>query len=191
MTNIQKWNELGEQFQNKLTRCIEQHKIIIPQKVYEVTPMGIIRVREITGYTYKQIYYAGKRPSREKIEELRKLVDTIEFVCDQIMMRYTTVYIKHSVSGAFTFKDLHENKNLFVNKTDAEICAEVRQEKHEKEIKMLENGHFRCNYCMKVVPNEDEVLRTIINIKMYGRNGRQFSYCSGQCGVHDQMAHEG
>ena len=55
----------------------------------------------------------------------------------------------------------------------------------------LEAGEIRCKYCRKPVLEKEAVERNIINFRMYGRGGRTFKYCSDQCGLHDQFAHEG
>lgn len=52
-------------------------------------------------------------------------------------------------------------------------------------------GHKACAYCRKQTPVEDMVERTIISFATYGRNGKKNLYCSSECGLNDQMAHEG
>lgn len=94
-------------------------------------------------------------------------------------------------STADTLKEINKSNKLFFDKEKAEDRAkELLKSAQEREEK-LANGYISCAYCNKLVEKKNVYRDKVINIKMYGRNGKYFDYCSPKCASYNQMAHEG
>jgi hypothetical protein len=97
---------------------------------------------------------------------------------------------------------LEMKRKYFISKEDAAKKSLELTEIKRKEEELLNNGHIRCAYCGKVVPAKESVNYVLIfqnsRPDPFSRTGwKKFvdrktnKYCSEECGVHDQMAHEG
>jgi len=191
MTNKQKWDILMARLEEKDRTFISKEVPLPPKVIYRVATRGQLEemIVEKVGYRHlHNAWYSGKRPTNQEIERLASYIETVELKTDEILFYWRT----GNMSGAESVKSLREYANLTTSKEAAEAMAKENKEKADREDALLATGdYFRCKYCWKVTPKKDAVRCTIHNIKMYGRGGRQFDYCSGQCGLHDQCAHEG
>jgi len=193
-TNLEKFNYWKEVYNDRLKEFIQSEKISKPEYFYRLYPSGKIETLRVlsVGYSQRATYFCGKIPSRKEIEELKDFCQHTPLARDMIMFRYESVGGKYHVSGALKSLDLDKYKETyFTDKPTAESKAKelVGIRKHEEEL--LKNGHVRCAYCRKIVPEAEVVVKEIINFKMYGSSGKKNKYCSSQCGHHDQCAHEG
>jgi hypothetical protein len=197
-TNLEKWNHYKEIINKRIEDFVNSvfgdEK---PKEYYRVSTAVETRTVTSFGYDFEKernaLYFSGKRPSNEKINAIKDLAERdINFEKDKIFLHWESFDGKWKSSSADLYSKILPESGLFFDRVEAERVALERKVKRDRDNSLLDAGtHFRCGYCGKVTPKNEEVLRTIINFKMYGYAGKQKRYCSGQCGFHDQCAHEG
>jgi len=154
----------------------------------------IAREHIVTKYTcnHPGIYADGV--TRKELDEFIEKALSWEPSVDDIRVHYEyfSTYKDGSrsrVSGAYSL-DKFDKEQFALNEDDlSEELERLRDTYLPKE------GHINCSYCGKAVPENEAVDYTII---YQGWNGykktvmrKTNKYCPGNCGVHDQMAHEG
>lgn len=209
-TNLDKWNYYYDFVKNKEKKFVD--KIIkeefdeCPKFLYTYNLLDFeVKELKIKDIYYRdnsrKLYFFTKKPTREDIKRLKEYIEKDEDLNKKnILIEFEEKFKKYNVSSAIKLSEL--NNKIFLDKNDAEKEAIKLKNKKEHEENLLNHGHIRCTYCSKIVPEEKSINYTIIfqNSKPdpFSKSGyKRFvdkktnKYCSGRCGAHDQMAHEG
>ena len=198
-TNLEKWNYYKKIIESKTKEFINnQIGSDIPEMIYHIYPSGkIIKcVVEKVDYVYQhnKIYFPfwNKRPSKKDIDKIKEYSEmNIDYDKDFICFSYKEEpHDGYYLSGEYKIKDLRENKYLTTSEQRSKEISKELIEKKQKEEELLNNGHIKCTYCGKIVPEELSVNYKGI-ARQYKNMEKTSKYCSKLCGVHDQMAHEG
>lgn len=137
--------------------------------------------------------------TKKDLEQLNQFITNFDNIEKKIYFHYKYSIGESSLKygSAETVDTINDSKVLSFNKEDLiEIQAELNRKYAPKE------GYKPCAYCRVQTPEDELVPYTIIfqNSKSdpFSRSGyRKFvdektnMYCTSQCGVHDQWAHEG
>lgn len=201
-TNLEKWNYYLANIKQIEQDFIDSNIPKLPEYVYEVYPSGKMRNLNVVKTSYSsRLYFSGKKPTKIDVSKIKDHFDNPpQLTMDKILIHWECKDNGMKSSSAIKYPDL-ETK-YFTNKADAEIKSNELKAITAREEEMLSNGHIRCSYCSKVVPEKESVPYTIIfqnsRPDPFSRSGyKRFvdkkvnKYCSKTCGVHDQMAHEG
>lgn len=200
-TNLEKWNHYMGLINAKEQEFINSNIKDVPTCIYEVYASGKLRTLNVTGIRYRNELYGGTNPSREDVAKIKGYFENMpDMTIDKVSVNWECTDQGYKSSSAVIFLDMKEK--YFVSKDDANKKASELIEIKRKEEELLNNGHIRCAYCSKVVPEKEAVNYEIIfqnsRPDPFSRTGwKKFvdrktnKYCSKQCGVHDQMAHEG
>lgn len=203
-TNLGKWNHYLSKIKETEKEFIDSIIKEYPNKLYEVSSNGEIIEKNVTEICYNsRLFYTGEKPTRKDVYMIKDYYENMpELTIDKILI--CTEYIDHVysyiTSSAVSYNRL--NDKFFISKKDAEIKSKELLNIKNKEEELLNNGHIRCTYCKKIVPEKDAVDYKIIfqnsRPDPFSRTGyKRFvdnkinKYCSKTCGLHDQMAHEG
>jgi hypothetical protein len=199
-TNLEKWNYYHAIVKQREEDYIKKNVDEIPEYVYSIYPTGKIRKLQITYISYSnRLYFSGKKPTRDDVKKINDYVtNNAQMTLDKVHVGWKSVGDKYNSSSAFKYTE----RDQYLTLEEVKIKSREAIEKKENEERLLENGHIRCAYCNKVVPEKDSISHTIIfqNSRQdpYSRTGwKKFvdrktnKYCSGKCGGNDQMAHEG
>ena len=200
-TNLEKWNYYMSLINNKEQEFINSNIKDIPTCIYEVYPSGKLRTLNVTGVRYRNELYGGAKPSREDVAKIKAYYENMpELIIEKVSVNWECIDQRYKSSSAVRYLEMKEK--YFTSKEDADKKAFELTEIKRKEEELLNNGHIRCAYCGKVVPEKEAVNYEIIfqnsRPDPFSRTGwKKFvdrktnKYCSKQCGGHDQMAHEG
>lgn len=200
-TNLEKWNYYMGLINAKEQEFINSNIKDIPTCIYEVYQSGKLRTLNVTGVRYRNELYGGNKPSREDVAKIKSYFENMpDMTIEKVSINWECTDQGYKSSGAVRYLEMKEK--YFTSKDDADKKASELTEIKRKEEELLNNGHIRCTYCGKVVPEKESVNYEIIfqnsRPDPFSRTGwKKFvdrktnKYCSKQCGAHDQMAHEG
>jgi len=200
-TNLDKWDYhldiLNARTESFIKEAFQDDPA--PETLYEVTPIGTVKVYTVTDINYRfprndgiRPYFYGKKPTREEVQRIATAaIEEIDFNKANIVLGYEYEWGSgnKAISG-ISMERLLESSCVFTDQSKAGVCAAEKRLKKEKEQYLLANGHIKCTYCGKVVPESEAVNYTVI-ARQYTNMRKTSKYCSRQCGAHDQMAHEG
>ena len=199
-TNLEKWNYYLSIIEKREEEYIKNNVDKMPEYIYSIYPTGKIRKLQITYISYSnRLYFSGKKPTRDDIKKINDyVINNSPMTLDKVHVGWKSIGEKYNSSSAFKYTE----RDQYLSKQEVEIKSKEAIKKKEDEEILLNNGHIRCAYCNKVVPENDSISHTIIfqNSRQdpYSRTGwKKFvdkktnKYCSGKCGGNDQMAHEG
>ena len=201
-TNLEKWNHYREIIRVKDQKFVEANITIKPKILYDVYQRsGEIKELKVTEIRYSRyVHYNGKKPTKIEVTEIKELSES-DLIHDikNIHIGLESNSDKYKSTSATKYVEMNKH---YLSLEDAENIASVIKIKIGRDRIKLENGHIRCTYCQKIVPESESVKYEIIfqNSKpdFFSKSGyKRFVdrktniYCSNQCGVHDQMAHEG
>lgn len=167
-----------------------------PDVFYEVTPNGTLKQNSVTGVACSHIrkipyVQSNKKPTKIQVAELIEYVENVSYDPSMILIHWERQESGWKSTSAVKFTEL-DSSSRFVDYEAAKRVADERRELFESNKAKIEAGtHVKCSYCPKLVPIEEAVDYKIISYASYGPQGRVNKYCSRQCGIHDQMAHEG
>lgn len=199
--NLEKWNYYMSLINTKEQEFINSNINDIPTCIYEVYQSGKIRTLNVTGVRYRNELYGGTKPSREDVANIKNYYENMpDLTIEKVSINLECIDQGYKSSSAVRYLEMKEK--YFTSKEDADKKAFELTEIKRKEEELLNNGHIRCTYCRKVVPQKEAVNYEIIfqnsRLDPFTRTGwKKFvdrktnKYCSKQCGIHDQMAHEG
>lgn len=200
-TNLEKWNYYMGLINAKEQEFINSNIKDIPTCIYEVYQSGKLRTLNVTGVRYRNELYGGNKPSREDVAKIKSYFENMpDMTIEKVSINWECTDQGYKSSGAVRYLEMKEK--YFTSKDDADKKASELTEIKRKEEELLNNGHIRCTYCGKVVPEKESVNYEIIfqnsRPDPFSRTGwkkfvdrKTYKYCSKQCGAHDQMAHEG
>lgn len=200
-TNLEKWNYYMGLINAKEQEFINSNIKDIPTCIYEVYQSGKLRTLNVTGVHYRNELYGGNKPSREDVAKIKSYFENMpDMTIEKVSINWECTDQGYKSSGAVRYLEMKEK--YFTSKDDADKKASELTEIKRKEEELLNNGHIRCTYCGKVVPEKESVNYEIIfqnsRPDPFSRTGwkkfvdrKTYKYCSKQCGAHDQMAHEG
>jgi hypothetical protein len=200
-TNLEKWNYYMSLINNKEQEFINSNIKDIPTCIYEVYSSGKLRTLNVTGVRYRNELYGGTKPSREDVAKIKAYYENMpELIIEKVSINWECTDQGYKSSSAVRYLEMKEK--YFTSKEDADKKAFELTEIKRKEEELLNNGHIKCTYCGKVVPEKETVNYEIIfqnsRPDPFSRTGwKKFvdrktnKYCSKQCGAYDQMAHEG
>lgn len=89
-------------------------------------------------------------------------------------------------SRSYSLVEVITNPNYSFNKEDLAPIMARNREMYEPR-----DGCEPCAYCGKQTKIEDMYHRTVISYKTYGPGGKSSAYCSSDCAMYDQYAHDG
>lgn len=200
-TNLEKWNYYMGLINAKEQEFINSNIKDIPTCIYEVYQSGKLRTLNVTGVHYRNELYGGNKPSREDVAKIKSYFENMpDMTIEKVSINWECTDQGYKSSSAVRYLEMKEK--YFTSKDDADKKASELTEIKRKEEELLNNGHIRCTYCGKVVPEKESVNYEIIfqnsRPDPFSRTGwkkfvdrKTYKYCSKQCGAHDQMAHEG
>ena len=200
-TNLEKWNYYMGLINAKEQEFINSNIKDIPTCIYEVYQSGKLRTLNVTNVRYRNELYGVNNPSREDVAKIKSYFENMpDMTIEKVSIDLECTDQGYKSSSAVRYLEMKEK--YFTSKDDADKKASELTEIKRKEEELLNNGHIRCTYCGKVVPEKESVNYEIIfqnsRPDPFSRTGwKKFvdrktnKYCSKQCGVHDQMAHEG
>jgi len=194
--NIEKFNYYKDIILNKEMSFISSQKLDIQNKYFDCSPVGNVFNIEITGLQYRyprriSLFY-GDKPTKEEVKRIAEFSQSdFQYKRGEIMIYYTEKHEKYECSGAVSLKEHEENQRWLSTIQEAKNKAKAVKKEREERERLLNNGHIACHYCGKIVPENQAVNYKIISYANYGKAGKMGQYCSGDCGVSDQMAHEG
>ena len=191
-TLLDKWNEIQTKIDEAGQKFIDEYFKTHPKftKVYrldswsKISEHNIDRIYISTSKPRKPYFY-GKRPTAIKLVELQEYFDTFNPTPDDIQLAYSFSDGTWKTSGAYGLKKIAEDERLA-------YCADVLipLQNHLKELYEPREGYIPCTYCGKQIPEDTAVNYTVV-ARQYPGMKKTAKYCPGDCGVHDQMAHEG
>jgi hypothetical protein len=199
-TNKQKWDNL----QSTLSILKSSYlNTVYPNESYPTcfykATINSVEEIPVVGVTVecKNEYKCFGKITNKDLEKLEWFISNFDNIEKIIYFHYKHKLPTYSITGAETLNSIEKDKRLSFNK---EELIDIQSELNEKFAPR--EGYTPCSYCRKQVPTSELVSYTIIfqNSKpdMFSRSGyRKFvdkktnKYCSRQCGLHDQMAHEG
>lgn len=145
-----------------------------------------IRERRITGAHVGYGFYNVEKPSREDVRKIKAFAESMpEFRMEQVRIDYEYSLGSGIASGSRKYLDLLSNGTESFNWDDLLVQLAANREKY-----VLKDGDFPCSYCGRAWPEVDAVHREIFS-RSYKGLRKTFRYCSEECGVYDQMGHEG
>lgn len=152
-------------------------------KTYKPVPVKINRV-------FCLIPYFERGKSRVSKDQLKKIIVYLEsmndFCPEDIRIEYTEEHKTYTSTGWYKIDDIAIDKGKSYNCDDLLCkCAELKMRYELKE------GDISCDYCRKAFPEKEKVIYRVISYANYGPAGKTGNYCSRECSMHDQMAHEG
>lgn len=199
-TNLEKYNYYYDLMQKSAEKYINNFfkDKVRPTRMFEI--VGYYKLREciITDITYRfKSFHRLSHPTREDVKRIKGRFDVPQwYEPTDIILHYTYKdrwesskgKIKTaSITGNIPYCDVLES-----NTRSFELNIKMQEELDRRmRLYKLKSGDVRCTYCGKAVQKEKAIKRTIINYKQFGPKGKEYQYCSSECGVHDQMAHEG
>ncbi len=186
-TNQQKWDYYKRLIDFKIELFILE-QAPYPTIFYEIVPNSTLYERPILKVVYydkdANYNYYGKKPTKVHVELIKEWYENIDLMPENI--RY--LYDKYNGKSE---KEINDSNRLTFNKDEAERISKSIKDKKEYEQHLLNNGHARCERCMKIVPEKEIISYKITSIATYGHVGRMGKFCSGTCASHEQFAHEG
>ncbi len=200
-TNLEKWNYYYDIIKEKDKVFTNENITIRPKVLYDVQRNGEVSELLITDISYyRYINFRGKKPTKIEVAEVKKLSETnLSHDIKKIFIRWESHSGKYKSTAATKYVEMDKH---YLSKEDAESVSSVIKIKIGRDKIKLKNGHIRCTYCQKIVPESESVKCQIIfqssRPDFNSRSGyKKFVdkktniYCSNKCGGHDQMAHEG
>lgn len=204
ITLQQQWDSLHERMLAVKKEHLDEffkanHK---PEAVYECNHIGEVSKKEIVSFDIqpivagRRVFYpyltSGTKPKTVDVEQLERFID-----CFSIGFSVLIVYSTNcGTTGMYYDRAGREEKHLAFNESDLKTLADER-----RELYATREGYSPCTYCRKQVPTGSMVPHKIIfqNSRWDIGKGKYVKfvdqktnmYCSGQCGVSDQMGHEG
>jgi hypothetical protein len=151
---------------------------------------GKIIEKRVTSYylfSNKKPYLYGKKATKKFVAGLIKWFDNYNPSFDDIMVGYEYLIGSIKATGAYYLNKVGtfgQNGHCTFNMEDLIPISASLVERYGKR-----EGYTACAYCSKQVPTDNLISYTIYT-KSYPKGLTQ-KYCSGICGGHDQMAHEG
>lgn len=198
--NIDKWNHwkslIEERDQEYISSVLSSVPTIL-HKVQRKRDEYVIEDWEVEKVTYRHkpsLFFYGKNPTRADVRRIEGMYENgadSPYCKDNVIIHIKFNNGKWSSSTGVSLVDLEEGRHYHLDKDVAEEKRQDLDKKLKHELHLLENGHIRCKYCSKVVKEEAAVEYKIISYANYGPGGKVFKYCRKECGVHDQMTHEG
>jgi len=202
-TNLEKWNYYREIIREKDQIFVEANITIKPKIMYDVYQRsGKIKKLSVTKIYYSRyINFKNKKPTKIEVAEVKKISESeLDYDINKIFIGYESRSDKYKSSAATKYIEMNNEHYLSIE--EAEGVSSVIKIKVGRERIKLKNGHIRCTYCQKIVPESESVKYEIIfqnsrpdyNSKSgYKKfvDRKTNIYCSTKCGIHDQMAHEG
>ena len=204
-TNLEKWKYYLNLIKLREVEYIVTHVTNVPKILYDVVRSGDIKEKIVTDIIYwNLLYFSGKKPTRVEVAEIKDYYENPpELTLDGVRINYYEYWgdnNKYKSSSSVKYVEMFEK--FSTTKKEADGRALVFQIKVDREAALLENGHVRCTYCRKIVPENESVKCKIIfqnsRSDFNSRSGfKKFVdekinvYCSNQCGGYDQMGHEG
>ena len=130
-------------------------------------------------------YFFGKRPSKEKVNEMKNYIQHYPSMEKQVIIAHSYMSGTYKSSGGTAYGNLETDKTIALTADELSPLLEERKEKYAPR-----EGYVPCTYCRKQVPEKDAVEYTVI-ARQYTNMRKTALYCCIDCGAHDQMAHEG
>lgn len=201
MNNLQQCEQYKKEIQDKIDNYIKDLGLSIPDEFYGVNYKEVVLIKfETVTYFERGLYGIpdlGKRPSGKLKAEVKSIYDKYmlkEFKEENIRIHMKVVEGKFKSSWADNLID-YKNNNYSTNKEQVQKRLNIETEEYNK-IYLAKEGQFNCAYCGKATDNDKKVKREIIfrTRNSWGKAciGEKINdYCSGTCGAHDQMGHEG
>lgn len=200
LSNQQKWDNAKLQLDQLKKDALDKHfnGKQKPNIVYKATPIDIqeIEISSIYLYCRNEPSVYGK-VTKKDVENLLDWINNFDKCKYSIHFGYSSNHTYGVSSGAYSYETIEKDKNLSLNRDE---LIEI-----QKELNILyapKDGYQPCSYCRKQTPIESMVKYKIIFQSsrpcMSSKTGYKKIidekinlYCSKECGVHDQMAHEG
>lgn len=194
MKNIDKYNELLEVLEGKCRDFVKSVIPELPKVFYEISNQYRIKEVTITGARYQSGFYEKPKPTKIDISSIERTLNENKLDKKDIWINYEHVYGGGLIStGSYNYLKFKTDFRSF-DKNDLIKKAEENRMLYEPR-----EGCVSCSYCGKVVDKDNVVKYEIIflNSRWNGNKNVKFvdrktnNYCSGECGLHDQMGHEG
>lgn len=204
-TNKEKWDYYKGLIDEREQKFIDIRVSNKPKELYEVTHIGHLTVLTVTGIKYSNgLHYFTKIPKKTDVTKIKEYYENPpELSIANIRVHWERRYDGWKSTSATKYTELIDEKNAYqMDKALADVKVKELKEKRAHEEELLANGHIRCTYCNKVIPESEAIDYTIIfqnsRPDPTRRSGwKKFvdkktnKYCPSGCGVYDQMAHEG
>lgn len=167
-----------------------------PRFVYEVSPRGTVEVYTVTDIRYNapeyRLFYTGKKPTNldlVHIEEAAKL--DLVFDKNHVLLIISQDSSRVKSSQGLRLVDINYVK-WFDQHLSAMNVAEERKQRVADEQRVLDGGkHFKCARCGKIAPNYEAKVGEI-TFRTNGKLGtKTLTFCSHECRIFEQYAHEG
>lgn len=199
-TNVDKWNEVSAMLETKKQHYLDDYFLHNerPTCFYLATMKEIetIPVNDIYVWIAGEPFYHTK-PTKKEIQKLQTFVDEFDEREKNILISYKKVTGTFVISSSKSISSIEDD-----NRTSFDYDELIPIQKELDEKFSPREGYTACSYCKIQTPTEKMVDYTIIfqNSKPhpFNRTGwkkfvdrKTLKYCSEQCGIHDQMAHEG
>lgn len=165
-----------------------------PKELYKVVLIGRIDKYEVEYIGYYNRIYSEEKPTRKDIEKIKSYYENMpEMTIDDIRIGIVHHGEKYKSSCAIAIGEIGKSYHPSIEHANKALAR--LQLKKKKDEELLANGHIRCTYCRKIIPEDKAVKHEIIFQDWNGYkkfvNRKTNKYCSGKCGSYDQMSREG
>jgi len=155
-TNLEKWNYYMGLINAKEQEFINANIKDIPTFIYDVYASGRLRTLNVTGIRYRNELYGGTKPSREDVAKIKDYFENMpDMTIEKVSINWECTDQGYKSYSAIRYLEMKEK--YFISKEDAVKKVSEFMEIKRKEEELLNNGHIRCAYCNKVVPEKEAV----------------------------------
>lgn len=187
ITLLDQWNQINQRIDDISQEFIDKYYEgrEKPSVIYFLQSYQGIAEQKVTGFSiYRQgrPYLSGQRPTKILLDELWKWSEAFIPEIKEICIHYECSSSK--AKGAHKLEQIDDRRLSYTREALLPALQELKDKYEPRE------GHTACAYCRKQTHNESMVDYTVI-ARQYPGMKKTSKYCSKNCGINDQMAHEG
>ena len=203
MTITEEYRKYESEVDELLSQILSDKKKSLPEKTDHVYTIEASRPPKVRTWAVKDFSLIckpndnkqipirpkiSKRADAKKLEAMKKYLEAVKAHANDFRLYVDCKDLDKKTSILFDYnRDFLENRTASFSMEEMRPRIDRLQEEYEAMYAPRE-GYTPCAYCRKQTPNDKLVKR---NIYTYGGVPVAKYFCSAECAINEQMAHEG
>ena len=200
MTATEEFRKYEAEANDILNQILSDKKKSLPEDTDHVYTIEASRPPKIRTWTVKGFFLIcrhgqipirptiSKRADAKKLEAMKKYLEAVKAHANDFRLYVDCKDLDRNAYISFDYdRDFLENRTASFSMEEMQPQIDRLQEEYEAMYAPRE-GYSPCAYCRKQTPNDKLVKR---DIYIYGGVPVTKYFCSAECAINEQMAHEG
>ena len=203
MTITEEFRKYEADADSILSQILSDKKKSLPEKTDHVYTIEASRPPKVRTWTVKDFSLIckpndnkqipirpkiNKRADAKKLETMKKYLEAVKAHANDFRLYVDCKDLDKKTSILFDYnRDFLENRTASFSMEEMQPQIDRLQEEYDAMYAPRE-GYSPCAYCKKQTPDDQLIYR---DIYLYRGGPARMAFCSYECAVYEQMAHEG